>query len=436
MALRHFFLALLLFWLLCVPVDAQSGRPGRPYRGLFGSGVGDAGQSLTVSGSLSTGWDDNILAAATNSGENARPQTSQGRAGGIGSGSASLSYSLQASAFSFSAAAGTSARYFPSLEQKFIRGSQGSLSLSSAVGRTSVSAGARASYQPYTLLALFPTVGDVDLEAVPDLDAAAGTDGRLSYSANAGVSRRLAARTTLSGSYSYGATAANDGQDTFARQRGGVRLSHQIRANLSAYGGYGYGLGRFPDGTTYPQHSIDAGLDFNRALSLTRRTQVSFGTGTSATRSRDRLRFHLTGGATLTHEIGRSWSAWVAYGRSVQYHETWREPGLGNAVNFGVGGLITRRLQLSASGRAAVGSVGVEPDSPRFSSYYGNASLSYAIARFISAGLSYGYYYHKFDSDVPLASGVPYSLDRQTVRATVSMWVPIFQRSRRTDASR
>ena len=53
--------------LLCAsPVAAQQqGRPERPYRGIFGGGVGDAEQLLTVNFGVSGGYDDNILANAS-----------------------------------------------------------------------------------------------------------------------------------------------------------------------------------------------------------------------------------------------------------------------------------------------------------------------------------------------------------------------------------
>ena len=44
------------------PAAAQAPRPERPYRGLFGGGVGDVEQSLIWNGSTGGGYDDNVLA--------------------------------------------------------------------------------------------------------------------------------------------------------------------------------------------------------------------------------------------------------------------------------------------------------------------------------------------------------------------------------------
>jgi hypothetical protein len=54
----------------------------------------------------------------------------------------------------------------------------------------------------------------------------------------------------------------------------------------------------------------------------------------------------------------------------------------------------------------------------------------------MNVGVSYAYYNHRFDDGVQLSTGIPYGLDRQSVRASVSLWAPIFQRTRRTNASR
>jgi hypothetical protein len=231
-------------------------------------------------------------------------------------------------------------------------------------------------------------------------------------------------------------TERPDQATNFTHQNVGARVSHNISSGLSAYGGYGYGAGRTFGGDRLPHHNIDAGLNFNRALSFTRRTVVSFSTGSAATRHNDRLRFHPTGAARLTHELGRTWSVWTAYGRRLQFHETWQEPGLANSYTFGIGGLVTRRLQVSAGARIAFGSVGDADNAPGFDYYNTTATLSYALARFASVSVSYSYYQHHFDDDVRLADGIPRSLDRNSVRVGVNLWAPLFERARRTNASR
>jgi hypothetical protein len=421
------------------PAVAQAPRPERPYRGLFASGVGDAEQSLTASASVASGWDDNLLAAARGENSVTVDRRAPAEGGSLGNFGGGLSYSFQRDAIAVHASATTSVRYFPSLTTRFMRGSQGQFSLTSSPREnTTFSLSASASHQPYALLSLFPASSGLSPASsdVIDLDAAISADPRLSYAGSVSASQRLSRRTTLSGSYAYRLTERSDSGSHFRHQNAGGRLTHQISSGLSVHGGYGYGEGRGNGEERFPHHNIDAGVNFNRALSFTRRTTVSFSTGSTAVRARERLRFLVTGSAQLTHEIGRSWSAWTAYGRRLQYHETWREPGLGNAVTFGLSGLVTRRLQADVAARVAMGTVGVHSDAPGFDHYYGTASLAYALARFMNVSVSYAYYQHVFDEAVPLAAGVPRSLERNSVRVAINLWAPIFQRARRTDASR
>src|SRR5688500_8910763 len=54
--------------LIAVPAAAQQPRPARPYRGLFGGGMGDTEQVLTLTGSVGVGYDDNVLADQSGTG--------------------------------------------------------------------------------------------------------------------------------------------------------------------------------------------------------------------------------------------------------------------------------------------------------------------------------------------------------------------------------
>jgi hypothetical protein len=404
---------------------------------LFGSGTGDAGQVLTASGSLSTGWDSNLAADAFGT-SGVGPTRGPAQSGSLGGATGSLNYSLQAGRFTFGASAAHNARYYPSLENNFIRGSQGRVNLSVPLrSGTSLSLSANALYQPY-VFSFFPvptTTTPVE-SVVPDLDAAATPENQIAYTGDASLSHQLARNTSLSVGYSYRVAERPGEEGELNQQRASGMLSHQIGRGLSLHAGYGFGEARYPDGHRQDLHQINAGVDFNRALSLTRRTYLTFSTGSTATHSNDRLRFHLTGAAQLSHELGRSWSTWVAYSRRVQFHEALNEPTMSDGALVGVTGLITRRVQFNASLRGALGTVGVEGDAPGFDSYYGDASLSYALSRFMSVGVSYAYYSHRFDDAVQLSSSVPYALDRQSVRASVSLWAPVFQRTRRTNASR
>jgi hypothetical protein len=196
--------------------------------------------------------------------------------------------------------------------------------------------------------------------------------------------------------------------------------------------GYGYSEASYGDDNLYAHHVIDVGLNFNRALSLSRRTSVSFATGTSASRS-DRegsLRFHLNGAARLSHEIGRTWGAGLSYARGLQFVESWPEPIFSDTVAAGLGGLINRRSQFQIGVQAMRGS-GYSGRSGDVEAYSAGASLGVAVTRYINTGVTYAYYLHAFARSSLLGPGFPREFDGQTIRASVTVWAPLYQRGRR-----
>src|SRR5690606_25195834 len=109
---------------------------------------------------------------------------------------------------------------------------------------------------------------------------------------------------------------------------------------------------------------------------------------------------------------------------------------MSDALTGGLGGLITRRIQFTSIVHGAIGNIGAARSAPGFDSVHGSATLSVALSRFMSAGVVYSYYHHRFDERVALPLGALSSMDRQSVRASISVWAPLFQRLRSGDASR
>ena len=420
------------------PVFAQLPRPERPYRGLFAGGTGDAGQLLTLNASVAAGYDNDLLADAT--GQNTTLPAAGANQGVLGQAGGSLSYSFQTDRMSFGASASTGGRYYPDKETEFIRSSQGSVSLGVALSsRTRFTLAGGVSRSPYVFQQLFPTA-PIDTEVsgapLPNLDLVVGSLPYTSYDASAGISHQVAQRVSVFASYAYRTSDDPSGGGTFEYQNGGAGISYSVAKGLNLRAGYRYGEAKFADGETRPIHGIDAGVDYSRALSISRRTTLSFGTGSAATHGDDSLQFTVTGSATLNHEFGRTWNLYGTYGRQLLFHETLQEPVLADGVTIGLGGLISRRVQFSAVAQGSLGTVGVEGGAPGFDSAYGTASLSYALTRFMNFGLGYSYYRHRFDDGVVLPLDAPANADRHTVRASVSRWVPLIQRARRNNASR
>ncbi len=248
---------------------------------------------------------------------------------------------------------------------------------------------------------------------------------------------RVTQRTSLTANYGYGVAGEAGRQDRFVSHNLGGGVSYQLARGIALRAGYQYGEARY--GTSDEpvlNQSIDAGVDYNRSLSFSRRTSLSFSTGSAATRTENGTQFRATGDATLQHEIGRSWSASLGYRRGVTLSESWREPVMSDSAAVTFGGMINRRMQFASMLQGALGSVGSQSSGGTFDNYYATSNLSIALTRFMQAGVSYSYYHHRFDQSVVLPVGAEPLSERQSVSANISLWAPLLQRSRRPNAPR
>jgi len=256
----------------------------------------------------------------------------------------------------------------------------------------------------------------------------------LLYSAGLDYQRRLSRRTTFSAGYEYRVRTRSAGIGRYERQNVRGRLTREVGRGLAVYGGYRYGTWYSESSRRIADHDFDVGVDFNRALSmsLSRRTLLSFSTGMAAYRRgvNGSLRYRATGAAQLSHEMGRTWGASLRYARGFNFVEVWREPVFADSVVAGVGGLIGRRTQLQFSARALRGG-GVSGRDGDIEVVSGNAGLTVALTRHINAGLTYVYYRQRFAANLSLAEGFPQEFSGQSIRASVNVWAPLFQRARR-----
>lgn len=431
---------LLVVWVAAAavapPAYAQY-RSERPYRGLFGSGLVEADQSLVASASAGGGFDNNVVAALTGDRGRASNLNTSFR-GGVAQGSGSLRYSLNLAAISLNASGGTSLSYYPSLSDSVLRRYSGSVGTGVRVTRN-ITANASVQYMPYSIRSLFPDlIRGLEAIGVPDLDFASSIEHHFTYSAGAGYQKQLSRRRTVSADYSYRWRDASPltGRQ-YADHHASGRLTHQIDPGLSLRAGYGYRQSQrtFSEESeaTVRTHHIDAGVDYNRALSFSRRTTLSFDTGTAVIARPDpdntRTRFRLTGNARLEHEIGRTWSAEVAYGRNVRFDETFGDLVSSDGVSAAFGGMVSQRLSFLSSARTSLGRIG--GGNSDYRGTYGNAVLSYHLGRHASAGLTYAYYRHRFDGGLDLPPDFASAYNRHSIRASVSLWAPIWQSTRR-----
>ena len=416
-------------------------RPERPYRGLFGGGVSAVEQRLVANLSFGGGYDDDLLAES--GGAPSTPTTSQSRRGGpFGSAETGLSYNFGVERFTFNANYGMQGRFYRDLPSTFLAGhSVGAGVAIDVTESTKVSGNTSVSYQPFYNAAFLPPVFDPAMGALTLHDPAISYVRRKYFSRTSGlsVSHALTGRTSISGSYSFQSSGVV-AEEGYASRSYGASLSHGIGKGLSARAGYYANEAFFVDTGVRRRSrfsSIDAGLDFTKALSLTRKTHLGFSTGTTAaTDVSGQARYTFVGDVRLTRELGRTWSAGVSASRSMQFDPVVRDITLTDGVAASINGLINRRLQVQAGVGTSVGSAGFDNPNNGLMSSSASASLHYGISRYLGVGVQYTYYYSSYEAGVDLPFGWPRTLDRQSFSANVNLWAPLMTRTRRPNASR
>lgn len=427
--------------LAVVPANAQLPRPERPYRGLFGGGTGNWEQSLVANGSLGWGWTDNVVAEALGRRTGRPGDLDRNHRGGSGQASGALAYSLSRNRVAISASASTTASYYPSITDEIFRREYASVAARARLAE-GLSASTFAGYAPFSFRSMFLTAlePDIDETEAPDVELASSSEHSLTYGGGITYDRPLSRRLSFGANYGYRVRETTLNLGRFTRHGAGAQLSYAIGAGFNARVGYQYSEAHYSErDLRRANHVINAGIDYSRTLSFSRRTTLGFSTGTTATTRPEaddtRIRYRMSGSVRLNHEMGRTWNAWIAYSRRVRLDETWSDPVFSDAVSAGFGGLITRRLQFQSSARTATGQVGFGRDGG-FNGYSANATLGFALSRYASLGVAYSYYYHRLGRAVLPPPGFPSGVERNAVRAYVSAWVPVFHRTRRADVTR
>jgi hypothetical protein len=423
-----------------VPLQAQMGfRPERPYRGLFGGDApAGAGHSLSVNASIGGGYDDNIQATLPNIGANIRRPV----AGTVGTASASLGYSANFPRFSLGANAGSNAGYYPRQDGALLTGHSAGLGLSAAVTRrTTLGLSASTFYMPYTFASVFPAAEGLDVPAATfgqaeplPLELVTNDGEYLSYTGGIQLGHSFSQKLTGNANYSYASRSSTLYNTPYDRQGFGAGLLYALAQGVQLNLGYRRMQGRWGGGSNGDTtlDTINAGINYSRALSFSRRTTLGFGTGSAIVQQAPaNTRVVLTGSATLNHEVGRTWLATVGYGRGVRFVETLLEPVFQDSITAGFGGLVNRRVSMQSSFRASIGTVGFGSDDNGYDTYIASLGSSVAISQHVSFGASYSIYRYTFEDAVVLPIGVPSFVHRQSVRASISVWAPLLNAGRR-----
>jgi hypothetical protein len=418
-------------------------RQERPERGIFGSGMSNTEHRLVLNASFGGGYDNDPFGQVTGTPPPA-PGVAPRGVGQYGFLSAGLDYRLSRETVNVSANVGGTGQYYPDLQNPRIFSLGAGLQASWQITpRTTLSTSNQFTSQPNSLRTLYGVA--VDAQTPPDsIDTLNYAIGRVSYEdlrSSIGFTQGITAKLAAELGYTYYMVDYNSSvQSAYQAQTISGRLTYQITKSLSAYGGLARTSTDYDNDLQtgrYSGNMIDAGVNFGKALSLTRRTSLSFATGVSGIQYADETHYFFTGSVTLTHELGRSWTLTTEARRATNFYQTFGEPVVSDSVTGGVSGLLNRRVQAGANAGWSRGTMGVLGGAPEFDSWFAGGSMRFALAR--NAGLSFNYSLFRYvfdENEGRLPFGVEGEMRNQSVRVTFDWMMPLVTVARRANASR
>ena len=344
-------------------------------------------------------------------------------------GDASLAYASRGRRTSLSMRAQSVVRYQPARGALSTAYDQGAADFSLAGTRTSFHVSQNFTYTPSFQYGALTETSDA---AAPGSTLAETAQAHGDY-ANAGVgayrsettvdvSRTLGPRSTLSVSYGLRHTTVTGADTGFTAHAAGFRLTRQFTRHMALRAGYGYQFGggrQLVTGVPARAHDIDLGIDYSRALSFSKRTRSSFGSGSAIVTEPLRTVYRVTGDVSLTRAIGRTGSAGLTYRRGVRILEGFGTPVMFDAVNAGFSGSPARRLTLVASAGVSSGSTGAT-SSGGFGTFTGTAALRATLSRRTTFEAQYFCFRQRADEAAGLPPGFGPTMNRQGLRMGVT----------------
>ena len=414
----------------------------RPYRGVFAGGTGQTSQSLTLSLNMGGGFDSSVFVDNRSDPTALEPISRTGS--GFLQGSADLNYSLSLDSVSFSASGGAAATHYPVVAHggtthHYFANATGSWQVSKS---SSLSGSYWMSFLPVTHLLPLPLGNNPSFGPGNPFDNTIGAQAESYRTANASVDfgHQISRRVSMSVRYNNWRTYSPGNLVDVSTHGGSARLSYALTRTVAVYGGYRVDTGVYTlDPLTgvsqrYYSQGADAGFDFAKALSLTRKTTATFSVGMAGMTDGEQTQYAVTGQATIMREIARSWRASASYNRYVTYAQAFTKPILSDSLTAEVSGLFNRRTRFQAAIGTSFGVVGLSSPGTSdddYDAWYATTSVGYAISRHLDAGARYWYTHHRFDRTLSLPTDLLFETGRHGVSAYLTAWIPLMSRARR-----
>jgi hypothetical protein len=409
---------------------ARSMQPGRaferPFRGLFGGsqiGPGSPGLFLTIDAYGTLDRADDSL----------RAQLRDARQASHGGAAALLDYMRPGDRLFLGVSGMTDARKYESLDKPSLTHDWRVNGRVNA-GRTALRFNQGVSYAPLFRYALLPGQELPGDTAALTTDADLTEQSRFTTISGAGFTRQIRRRSSLSGGYDFRRSkgidvefesvvhSANIGYEMPAGRYSTLRLGYDLRQ--SEYDD--------DDGPRITRvNSLDLGGSYVRPLSFSRRTTLGVSGGSSRYSTEggvaggDAAATRLTGTATLAHELARTWTIRGNFTRGVQFADIFPDPFFVNSARLSVGGLLSRRAELTLMGIFSDGRLRLTTAGNQYRSALQRTTFGWAFSERLRMSAQYGFSWYDFGQTAGLPFGLSNVSKRHSVTLRGSYWIPL-----------
>jgi hypothetical protein len=383
-------------------------------------------KSLRLSVSTFGGYDTDVTGHAGNA--ETAPNAPHGGA------MAGLAYEIKSDKTAFSARGAADSRYYFTDDPFPATSYFGNAVFASQVtSRLNVSASVNSGYSPQLVFSPLPRPGDVQTDfAPPTLDYGVTPLRMFSYAAGGNASLRVSRRSSLTVALSDNSQRLLDDDYKTRSLMYGGGYSYSVSKYATLRLGYyqqdtDYGYASMPK-RRYAQRTYDIGVNYSKPLSISRRTTLSFNTGSSAFDDGQKTYYNVTGSAGLTHQIGRTWEANLVYARGLGVIAGFVEPGIADSVNANLRGNLSSRFTTITSAGFSNGNVGLAAAASDYLSYQASTRLEWIVER-ERTGIyaSYYYYAYQYDAGTPTVVPIANDFDRQGVQVGLIFRVPLIR---------
>jgi hypothetical protein len=406
--------------------------------------VKPTGQQLDVTLDAAAAYDTDLVAQAIG------PRAAEGQvAGSYADLQANADYRLRTLRATFVATGASALRYYGSAgELRSVSHSIGVGVDDNLTSRTSLMINGTAAYSPSYLYGLFPTLTQpttgASIPSAPDYNAYG--EPSYSYGASVSVTHSLSVRdelaVTLNGSYTDyvqgGGTALSNAVRDLSNYDVNGEYSHHLSRRKTVVIGFHHREGQFGSATRAwsMEDGVTAGVQVSRPLSATRNLTFAFGLGSSAVETPETGTLLLPGGrqylatanASAGYDFGRSWNARGTYRRGLEYIAALRTPVFTDGVTIETSGLLSRRTAVRATAAYSTGEPTVGAGINNYTTYTGTLRIQRTLTRTALLYGEYFYYFYDFGSSLLVQPGLPTSLERNGVRAGVTLPLHAFGR--------